>query len=144
MSNLTSTMFNPFVSGKKSKSPLISKLAFLGSTIQGPESVRSIDGVNLSQEEHQYFAETWAELNKNLEGRVKSKAFNRMPEGAQLDEIEMNIKINKQIAQVQAKVKFPRLMQVSVANMLDDIRSMSTQTLPKTGTTNIFNLGQGN
>ena len=56
----------------------------------------------------------------------------------------MNIKINKQIAQVQAKVKFPRLMQVSVANMLDDIRSMSTQTLPKTGSSNLFNLGQGN
>ena len=142
MSNLTSTMFNPFVSGKKSKSPLINKLAFLGSTLQGPESVRSINGVNLSQEEHQYFAQIWSELNKNLEGRVKSKTFNRMPEGAQLDEIEMNIKINKQIAQVQTEAKFPRIMQASVANMLDDIRNMSTETIPKAGTPNLFNLGQ--
>ena len=65
-----------------------------------------------------------------------------MPEGAQLEELEMNIKINKQIAQVQTEVKFPRIMQASVANTMDDIRNMSTETIPKAGTTNLFNLGQ--
>ena len=142
MSNLTSTMFNPFASGKKSKSAIINKLARLGSTLQGPETIRSIDGVNLSQEEHQFFAETWAELNKGLEKRVRSKAFNNQPEGAQLQELENSIKLNKRMAQMQTKNKFGRIFDGSLYNKLDSLKQMSTQTLPQTGTPNLFNLGQ--
>ena len=142
MSNLTSTMFNPFASGKKSKSAIINKLARLGSTLQGPETIRSIDGVNLSQEEHQFFAETWAELNKGLEKRVRSKAFNNQPEGAQLQELESTIKLNKRMAQMQTKIKFGRIFDGSLYNKLDSLKQMSTQTLPQTGTPNLFNLGQ--
>jgi len=143
MSNLSSTMFNPFASGKKSKSAVMNKLAYLGSTIQGPESVKSIGGVNLSQEEHQYFAEHWAELNKNLESRAKSKAFNRMPEGAQLDELESMIKLHKGIATMQTEAKFPRIMMGSTQNEINSILQLSEQNLPKTGASDLFNLGQG-
>ena len=134
-------MFNQLAGGTRSKSAIMNKLAYLGSTLQGPELVTSISGVKLSQEEHQFFAKMWTELNKNLEKRVGSKAFSKMPEGAQLEELEMNININKKIAQVQTEVKFPRIMQASVANTMDDIRNMSTETIPKAGTTNLFNLG---
>ena len=142
ISNTFNTMFNPLAGGTRSKSAIMNKLAYLGSTLQGPELVTSISGVKLSQEEHQFFAKMWTELNKNLEKRVGSKAFSKMPEGAQLEELEMNININKKIAQVQTEVKFPRIMQASVANTMDDIRNMSTETIPKAGTTNLFNLGQ--
>ncbi len=141
ISNTFNTMFNPLAGGTRSKSAIMNKLAYLGSTLQGPELVTSISGVKLSQEEHQFFAKMWTELNKNLEKRVGSKAFSKMPEGAQLEELEMNININKKIAQVQTEVKFPRIMQASVANTMDDIRNMSTETIPKAGTTNLFNLG---
>ena len=142
ISNTFNTMFNPLAGGTRSKSAVMNKLAYLGSSLQGPELVTSISGVKLSQEEHQFFAEMWTELNKKLEKRAGSKAFDKMPEGAQLEELEMNININKQIAQVQTEVKFSRIRQASIANTIDDIRNMSTETIPKAGTTNLFNLGQ--
>lgn len=45
----------------------MNKLAYLNSTLQGPELVTSINGVKLSQEEHQFFAEVWTEMNKLYE-----------------------------------------------------------------------------
>tara|TARA_R110000803_G_scaffold210576_1_gene282749 strand:- start:27 stop:3983 length:3957 start_codon:yes stop_codon:yes gene_type:complete len=142
ISNTFNTMFNPLAGGTRSKSAVMNKLAYLGSTLQGPELVSSISGVKLSQEEHQFFAQTWTELNKKLERRAGSKAFDKMAEGAQLEELEMNIQINKQIAQIQTELKFTRIMTASMANEIDDIMNMSTETLPKTGASNLFNLGQ--
>ena len=142
ISNTFNTMFNPLAGGTRSKSAVMNKLALLGSTLQGPELVSSISGVKLSQEEHQFFAQTWTELNKKLEKRAGSKAFDRMTEGAQLEELEMNIAINKQIAQIQTEAKFPRIMEASMANEIDDLMNMSTETIPKTGAANLFNLGQ--
>ena len=141
VSNLYSTMFNPFSGGRKSKSAVMNKLAYLGSTLQGPEVMRSIGGVNLSQEEHQFFAETWSELNKNLEKRVGSKSFSSMAEGAQLQELESNIKLHKRIAISQTKLEFSRLMDAVSDNQLNDLQRMSTETIPKTGASNLFNLG---
>jgi O6-methylguanine-DNA--protein-cysteine methyltransferase len=143
ISNTFNTMFNPLAGGTRSKSAVMNKLALLGSTLQGPELVSSISGVKLSQEEHQFFAQTWTELNKKLEKRAGSKAFDRMAEGAQLEELEMNIAINKQIAQIQTESKFPRIANASMTNELDDLMNMSTETIPKTGAANLFNLGQG-
>ena len=142
ISNTFNTMFNPLAGGTRSKSAVMNKLALLGSTLQGPELVSSISGVKLSQEEHQFFAQAWTELNKKLEKRAGSKAFDKMAEGAQLEELEMNIAINKEIAQIQTENKFPRIANASMANEIDDLMNMSTETIPKTGAANLFNLGQ--
>lgn len=56
-----------------------------------------------------------------------------MPEGAQLEELEMTIRMNKEIAQLQTETMFPRIMEASMDNTINDIMSMSTQTIPKTG-----------
>ena len=141
ISNLTNTMFNPFSGGTRSKSAIMNKLAYLNSTLQGPELVTSINGVKLSQEEHQFFAEVWTEMNKLYEKRAGSKSFDNMPEGAQLEELEMTIRMNKEIAQLQTETMFPRIMEASMDNTINDIMSMSTQTIPKTGSSNLFNLG---
>ena len=141
MSNTFNTMFNPLAGGTRSKSAIMNKLAYLGSTLQGPELVSSIGGVKLSQEEHQFFTEIWTELNKKFEKRVSSKSFDKLPEGSQLLELETKIDINKQIAQIQTQSRFPRLMKAAVDNSLDDLMNMSTETIPKTGSSNLFNLG---
>jgi hypothetical protein len=141
ISNTVNTMFNPFSGGTRSKSAIMNKLAYLNSTLQGPELVTSINGVKLSQEEHQFFAEVWTEMNKLYEKRAGSKSFDNMPEGAQLEELEMTIRMNKEIAQLQTETMFPRIMEASDANTLNDIMSMSTETIPKTGSSNLFNLG---
>lgn len=143
MSNVFNSMFNPLAGGTRSKSAVMNKLAYLDSTIQGPELVSTISGVKLSQEEHQYFAQTWAGLNQKLEKRVASKAFNSMPEGAQLEELEMNIQLNKEIAQIQTENKFSRIKDAALNNQIDDLLNMSTETIPKAGVSNdLFNLGQ--
>ena len=127
VSNLFNSMFNPLAGGTRSKSAVMNKLAYLNSTLQGPDLVSSINGVKLSQEEHQFFSESWAELNKTLENRVKTKSFNNMPEGSQLEELETMIKLNKRIATIQTQSKFSRIMDGVVANSIDDILNLSTQ-----------------
>jgi len=46
------------------------------------------------------------------------------------------------MAQMQTKIKFGRIFDGSLYNKLDSLKQMSTQTLPQTGTPNLFNLGQ--
>lgn len=144
MSNLFNSMFNPLAGGTRSKSAVMNKLAYLNSTLQGPELVSTINGVKLSQEEHQFFAQTWAELNKTLENRVKSKSFNNMPEGSQLEELESNILLNKRIATIQTQSKFSRIMNSSIENDINEILQLGTETIPKAGVSDLFNIqGQG-
>mgnify|MGYP003116325686 CR=1 FL=1 len=131
-------MINPLAKGTRSKSAVMNKLAYLNSSLQGPELVSSISGVKLSQEEHQFFAQTWAELNKTLEKRAGSKAFDNMPEGMQLEELEMMIKINKEIAQVQTEAKFSRILDASMKNDMDNIMNLTTETIPKAGYSDLF------
>ena len=78
-------------------------------------------------------------MNKLYEKRAGSKSFDNMPEGAQLEELEMTIRMNKEIAQLQTETMFPRIMEASMDNTLNDIMSMSTETIPKSGSSNLFN-----
>ena len=67
-----------------------------------------------------------------------------MPEGSQLEELEKIIKLNKRIATIQTQSKFSRIMDGVVANSIDDILNLSTQTIPKSGVSDIYNIqGQG-
>jgi len=143
VSNTFNTMFNPLSGGTRSKSSVMNKLAYLGSTLQGPELVTSISGVKLNQEEHKFFSDIWTELNKDLEKMAGSKSFSKMPEGMQLDELETAININKRIAELQTKSNFERIIEASIDNTMENLRNMTVESVPKTGVANLFNLGQG-
>jgi hypothetical protein len=143
MSNYVNTGINPFEVSKKVKSNVMRKLADLESTIQGPEMVKSISGVKLSQDEHEFFTDVWTGLNKNLEKWVGSKSFDTMPEGMQLTQLEASIALNKRIAESQTELKFERLRNAAFNAKLNAVRSLSKPEVAKTGLPNLFNL-QGN
>lgn len=142
MSNFFSTGINPFEVSKKSKSSVMNKLGQLESTLQGPEMVKSISGVTLSQDEHQYFTDVWTNLNKPLDKWVSSKAFNAMPEGAQLTRLENTININKNIAESQTRIKFSRIQEASFKDGMNTIRRSVTPQVATSGLQNIYNQGQ--
>jgi len=100
----------------RSKSPLLNKLAELDMGQQTPKDLKSIEGVTLSSEEHQYYSEQVGGYNKTLESEVRSKAFNKLPEGEQRFKLEFKLKNNKARASSDVKRKFDRIRQTSLFN----------------------------
>ena len=143
--NSIQTVSNPFAPGKRTNSPVISKLAALGSTLMSPAQWETIDGINLSQDEHTYLVDVYVELNKKqqLEKWVQSKSFNNMTEPNQLEMLEIRLKINQDIAELRTSTKFDRLRDASLKNILDDVRKASAPRVVKRSEQSRFNiLGQ--
>ena len=138
MANFASTGLSPFAISKKSKSNVMNKLGELESRYQGPEMVKSISGVKLTQKEHKFFADVWTNLNKGSEKWVGSKSFNAMPEGSQLLQLENKLNLNKSIAEIQTSTKFPRLVTATMNSKFDSLRFLSKETVAKTGNPNLF------
>jgi len=107
----------------RSKSPLLNKLAELDMGQQTPRDVKSIDGVPLSSEEHQFYSERVGKYNKELESYVRSKDFLKEPEGEQKFQLEMRLKRHKMRATSDTKRQFDRIRQTSLYNT----RSKRTQ-----------------
>lgn len=81
-----------------SDSPLINKIAELDMAVDAPRNVKSIKGVKLTDEEHQFYSKEVGKLNKQLRPLISSKAFNDLPEGEQRHKLEFKLKHNAERA----------------------------------------------
>ena len=142
ISNVASQLFNPSPGLQPSKSPLIRKLAELESTLEQPSGINKVNGVTLADEEKAFYIDNWTDRNKTLELLVKSKNFNKFPQGTQRMLLEQLIEKHKRDAKAATLIKFPKLMRRVGENKLHDLRSKVIKEVP-TGF-NQFNLGKGN
>jgi len=140
ISNVASQLFNPSPGLQPSKSPLIRKLAELESTLEQPSGINKVNGVTLADEEKAFYVDNWTDRNKTLELLVKSKNFNKFPQGTQRMLLEQLIEKNKRDAKAATLIKFPKLMRRVGETKLHDLRSKVIKEVP-TGF-NQFNLGQ--
>jgi hypothetical protein len=140
ISNVASQLFNPSPGLQPSKSPLIRKLAELESTLEQPSSINKVNGVTLADEEKAFYVDNWTDRNKKLELLVKSKNFNKFPQGTQRMLLEQLIEKHKRDAKAATLIKFPKLMRRVGETKLHDLRSKVIKDVP-TGF-NQFNLGQ--
>ena len=143
--NKVQTLSNPFAVGKKATSPVMNKLAALGSTLISPAQWEEVDGIKIDQNEHTYLVDVYVELNKaqKLEKWVSTKSFSGLPEAMQLDQLENRLKLNRGIAEIRTASKFPRLRDARNKNLLADIRQSFAKELPQRSEQSRFNiLGQ--
>lgn len=131
MKNLASATFNPVPGLTRSKSPLINKLAKLESTIGQPAGVTKINGVTMTDDEKASFITTWTDMNKKLNALVKTKNFNKFPQGTQRLLLENMINSHKDKAKKLTLLKFPRLMNASLELKKNDIFRKTTQQVPQ-------------
>ena len=127
--NIVNSMLNPFPALHKSKSPLINRLAELESTIGQPSALRSVNGVNLTDEEKSFIIEKWTNSNKLLDTTVTTKSFLSLPEGTQLFLMETVIKENKKKATDLAMIEFERLATASVDSQVNIMQGKTTDNV---------------
>tara|TARA_R110002096_G_scaffold4446_3_gene20617 strand:- start:1215 stop:1568 length:354 start_codon:yes stop_codon:yes gene_type:complete len=117
-------------------------LAELESTLEQPSGINKVNGVTLADEEKAFYIDNWTDRNKTLELLVKSKNFNKFPQGTQRMLLEQLIEKHKRDAKAATLIKFPKLMRRVGENKLHDLRSKVIKEVP-TGF-NQFNSGKGN
>ncbi len=131
LKNLGTSLFVPSPGLTPSTSPLINKLAKLESTIAQPSSVKSLNGVLLTDEEKGFFIDAWTDMNARLNKMVSAKNFNKFPEGMQRDIIETLIANNKKAATEFTMVKFPRILQGAFDLKINKLQSKALKEVPK-------------
>jgi len=140
--NLYQSMANPVPGLKKSKSPLINKLAELESTVSQPSSINKLGNIVLTETEKTFVIDKWTKLNKDIvEPMLKDSFFDRLPTVTQRTVLENLINNNRQVALNQALVKFEdRLQPAFIANkQREALRPLEDQ--PQ-GFQSLLNLGQ--
>ena len=130
ISNVAGQLFNPSPGLQPSKSPLIRKLAELESTLEQPSGINKVNGVTLADEEKAFYVDNWTDRNKKLELLVKSKNFNKFPQGTQRMLLEQLIEKNKRDAKAATLIKFPKLMRRAGENKLHDLHSKVIKKVP--------------
>ena len=140
--NLYQSMANPVPGLKKSKSPLINKLAELESTVSQPSSINKLGNIVLSETEKTFVIDTWTKLNKDIvEPMLKDSFFDNLPTVTQRTVLENLINNNRQVALNEALVKFEdRLQPAFIADkQREALRPLEDQ--PQ-GFQTLLNLGQ--
>lgn len=122
----------------RSKSPLINKIAELEMSQEAPKDVKSIDGVDLSDEEHAFFSQKLGAYNKVLRTLVTSKDFNGLPEGEQRFKLEYRLKMNTDRAKSDTKRAFSRIRQKALDNKKAK-RQARTRDIPGANIFGFFN-----
>jgi len=121
----------------KSKWAFINKMAELEISLEGAESIEELSPhdripgrVTLSDEERDYFAVQWGELNKDIiEPIVKPQSFSTLPEPFQKDMITTLLLKNRDIARNMTVTKYPRIISVGITDNLNKALS-KTQNIP--------------
>lgn len=130
ISNVASSLFVPSAAATPSRSPLIRKLAELESTLQQPSSINKVNGITLTDQEKADYIDLWTSMNKKLEPLVKSKNFNKFPEGTQRMVLEGMITSNKKKAKKVLLSTHTRLLQGVGDNLIHDARSKTLKEVP--------------
>ena len=141
--NLWQSMANPVPGLKKSKSPLINKLAELESTVSQPSSINKLGNIVLSEKEKTFVIDKWTSLNKkHVEPIIKESFFNNLPTVTQRTVLENLINDNRQAALNMALVEFKDRLQ---DNFIADKKREAFRPLEDqpTGFQSLTNLGQG-
>tara|TARA_R110002020_G_scaffold365312_2_gene577532 strand:+ start:3416 stop:7162 length:3747 start_codon:yes stop_codon:yes gene_type:complete len=115
---------------ERSKSFLMNKLAELNIAEETPSRVKSIDGVELRQEEHRFYAQTLGRFNKELEKDINTKDFNKMSETEQRFDLEFRLKHNRKIARLETKSQFKRIFEQSMDNMKEKLEKPNQGDIP--------------
>jgi hypothetical protein len=106
-------IFNPFTPSQATKSPLLRKMVELQVNISGSEGIDKIEGVELNNDEIDYFARAWGELNKELDEEIKTNTgevdFITDPGGIQKAYIAAQLEKNKKEAMKNTVDAFSRI-----------------------------------
>ena len=143
MENLITSLTNPSPALDPSKSPIIHKLAELNSNVEQPSSVNKMGNIVLNEEEKSFIIDKWTSLNKLvLEPIIKSKGFNKNPEGIQKLIMENTIRANKRAAKKLALGQFKRLQTGYTQYMLQDAQRKIIDEQPQTQQSSLVPIGQ--
>jgi hypothetical protein len=121
--NMWNMLVNPFSSTKETKDPVLRALARLQVNIGAARDTDVIDGVELTNEEHDMFAIEWGKLNKQLGSIVEQKSFLNSPEQLQHDIVKQRILANRDTAKMIVKAKNPRIAQRAVQLQMQDMQA---------------------
>lgn len=129
---LSTSLANPTNPTKKKDSPLLNALARLESNIEQPSSIHGRGSIIYTEEEKSFIIDTWTDLNKKIAvPLVKSKSFEKLPDGLQKLLLENVIKEAKKNALDASLVKFPRLREGVIEDKKKEIFSQTIKEQPQ-------------
>lgn len=138
---LLNELFNITPENPKSESAVLNKVAELGLDISIQDDV--VNGVQLNNDESDFYMKMWGDLNKKIEPLVRSDRFNQMPEGKQALILKKRIMANRNIAKGQLRKRFPRVSKVIREDIENKTKSIG-RDIPGNDLFNLFSQGNNN
>lgn len=130
--NVISSTLNPVPKLKRSKSPLILKLADLEATIEQPSSINKVQGVVLTDSQKADLIDRWTSKNKVLDKLVVNKGFNKLPRGLQQTVLKSLIRKFKTASIEEMKNNDSKFKEAITQQKTRDVKLKVTSNRPQT------------